>query len=244
MSEILTTVYLPSKGKMNSDSVYAGPIELDMMGFEQEKLIYGSSSSNVLDKMLKSVIKTPGIEVSELVAQDKHFLLVKERIHSYGNRYHLEDVCPNCGKEEEHVVDLDLVPILEIPDDFVEPIMGVLPRSGEEIGVRLLRQSDRKAMEAEIKMKSEKLGMDPQGLEYEQRLVRSIQTIQGVSVSSIEKTDFVRGLKGMDLAYINHLLNSVQFGYSNTVTVTCSACETQYESPFILTSEFFRPRFD
>ena len=110
MAELLTTVYLPSKGRLNLDNpAYGGPIDLDMIGFEQELMIFGSNAENHLDKMLQSVIKTDGVNVNELTSQDRFFLLVQERIHSYGSDYHISYRCPVCGQVEEHILDLNNV---------------------------------------------------------------------------------------------------------------------------------------
>lgn len=245
MAELLTTVYLPSKGKLNVDEpAYAGPIDLDMMGFEQEKMIFGSNSEGAIDKMLNSVIKTEGISIDKMAPQDKHFLLVKERIHSYGPDYHITYECPHCGKEEEHVINMNDIPVLELPDDFIEPIECTLPLSGTKLGLRLLRNSDKKAIDNEIRMKAEKLKLNPSEMRYELRKVKAIVTIDGKEPSLGERQALVRGLKGRDLAYFDHVLNKIQFGFSSTVLTTCTSCNGEFEVPFVLTSEFFRPRFD
>lgn len=245
MGEILTTVYLPSRGRLNLDEpAYAGPIEMDMIGFEEEKMMFGSNSENVLDRMLDSVIKTEGIKASELCPQDRHFLLVKERIHSYGENYHLTDVCPSCGNMEEYKIDMNDVPVIELPEDFAEPIEGKLPLSGHTIGIKILRNRDNKSINAEINTKVDKLHLSAKDLRYELRKVRSIVTIDGEQPKLGEREKFIRGLKGRDLAYIDYLMEKTKFGYSNTVLVTCKSCGHQFEVPFVMSGEFFRPRFD
>lgn len=245
MAELLTTVYLPSKGLFNlEDSAYAGPIELDMMGFEQEKMIFGSNSEGALDRMLNSVIKTEGISVDKMVPADRHFLLVQERIHSYGPNYHIKFQCPYCGLEEEHEIDMNTIPILELRDDFTEPIECKLPMDGRVLGLKILRNSDKKAIEAEIRMKAEKLKLNPKDMRFELRRVKSIVSIDGAAPKVGEREALLRSLKGMDLAYIDHVLNKDQFGYSSTVLTTCSSCKESFEVPFVMSSEFFRPRFD
>jgi hypothetical protein len=245
MSELLTTVRLPSKGLLNpEDPVYGGPITLDMMGFEQEKMVFGSNADNVLDKMLKSVIKTEGVDLDQLTPFDKHYLLVQERIHSYGDEYHIKYQCPYCGVEEEHVIDLNDIPVIELPDDFVEPIEGTLPLCGKKVGVKLLRQKDRKAIDNEIRLKADKLKKNPQDLRYELRFVKSIVTIDGEQPNVGEREALVRSLKGRDLAYLDHLIKKTVFGYAAEALTTCSSCGENFEVPFVMTSEFFRPRFD
>lgn len=245
MAEILTTVYLPSRGVFNKDeSVYAGPIELDMMGFEQEKMVFGSNTENALDRMLSSVIKTEGINLDKLVPQDRHFLLIQERIHSYGPNYHIRFKCPYCGVEEEHKIDLTTVPVLEMDEEFKEPIEGVLPLDGRKVGLKILRNGDKKAIEAEIRMKADKLKINPKDLRFELRRVKSIVSIDGSAPKVGEREALLRSLKGRDIAYMDYLINQIQFGYSSTINVTCSGCKEEYEVPFALTSEFFRPRFD
>ena len=69
-------------------------------------------------------------------------------------------------------------------------------------------------------------------------------TIDGETPKIGEAAALVKSLKGRDLAYIDHVLNKVQFGFSSTVLTTCSGCKGDFEVPFMLTSEFFRPRFD
>lgn len=245
MAELLTTVYLPSKGLLNKeDPAYGGPIELDQMGFEQEKMIFGSNSEGALDKMLNSVIKTPGITVDKMAPQDRHFLLVKERVHTYGADYHIKYQCPYCGIEEEHVVNINDVPVIELADDFTEPIECKLPQSGTVLGLKILRNSDKKAIEAEIRMKAEKLKLNPKDMRFELRLVKAIVTINGETPKLGEREQLIKSLKGRDLAYIDYIINKVQFGFSSTVLTSCSSCKEAFDVPFLMTSEFFRPRFD
>lgn len=245
MADVTTTVHLPSKGRLNlGDSVYAGPIDLKVIGFEQEKKIFGSNGDKVLDRVLSESIVTEGIKIEELTEMDRMFLLMKLRIHSYGESYTVEGRCPECGRVHEYKISLDDLKIVDLTDDFEEPIAGKLPRNGSEVGVRLLRIKDKRAVEAEARTRYEKLKVPVGESVYSLSMERSILTINGEKPKLGERKALLESLTGMDLAYIDALRKSVDFGYEMETTVKCDACEEEFRVPIRMTGEFFRPRFD
>lgn len=245
MSQIITKVTLPSKGLLNVGSPeYAQEISMDMIGYEESKFIYGSSGDNLIDDLLNKLIIEPKLDLDNLTTPDKMFLLIKQRIHSYGSIYHLPGVCPYCDKASEFEIDIDKdVEIIELDDEFVNPIRIELPFCGKTVGVRVLKEGDIKKINKQAREKEEKLKI-PFGItKYQLKLIKSVAEIDGVEVDFKAASDFVSDLKGRDLAMLKHTAESVDFGYSNKVAVKCS-CGQSFDVPFVVHGEFFRPRFD
>ena len=172
----LTTVTLPSKGLL-----YEGispEFTLRSMGVAEEKMIFGSSNANAVQRALRSCIVEPkNIDFDEMLSADEHFLLMKWRIHTFGPEYHISGKCPECGKKAEYDINLDDLFINELKDDFKEPIEITLIDSKDKLEVRLLRNSDIDAVERQAKRMSKSLGV-PQGeLEYVMRMARMITSI-------------------------------------------------------------------
>lgn len=245
MSEYLTTVYLPSKGKLNPENeAYAGPIEIDMMGTKEEKMIFGSSSNDGISRMLQSIIKTEGIKVDDMVEQDRMFLLVKERIHTYGDIYHIKSKCPDCGATHEYTISLDDIEVKELPDDMTDTVTGILPLSKVEVTIKSLKTSDRNKINRYIKAKVEKLHQSESDLRYDLQREKAIVSINGEAPKVGEAHKLLNSLKAKDVAYLDYLRNKYDFGYQDSVTVECKSCGKMFDADFEMTSEFFRPRFD
>ena len=121
-------VRLPSSksGVYKDHPELQGDITLRMMDVGDEKKVFGSYSDDIVSALLKSCVVSPeDFDPDELIPNDRHFLLVKLRVLSYGANYHGEGICPECGNTEEHRFSIDDIPIYELPEDFEEPIKAV-----------------------------------------------------------------------------------------------------------------------
>lgn len=245
MSNYETTVKLPSRGVFYPEHPeLAEGIVLRMMNTNDEKKVFGSTSDDVISTLIKSCVTNIEIDPDMLVAADRHYLLMKLRIHTYGDAYHIEGECPHCGAEREMKISLDDIPIYELPEDFEEPFEMTLPLSKKKVGIRVLRTSDVKKIRSKAKKMAKEMNVQVREVEYLQRLARQIVTIDGEDVKPGEADKFVKEMLARDSAYIKFKLDEIKLGYDDSITVTCPECGEEYDAPIRMTGEFFRPRFD
>ena len=76
------------------------------------------------------------------------------------------------------------------------------------------------------------------------RMARYIKAIDDKAVDEGAAQHFVETLTGRDSAYFWWKLDEeVKCGVDTTSEVVCPECGEEYEVPFAITSEFFRPKF-
>ena len=85
-------VKFPSAGKVYPESsiLRSGELEMRHMTAYDEDILTNSTYINngvVFDKLLESLVVTPGFDVSELIYADKESLIISARILGYGNDY-------------------------------------------------------------------------------------------------------------------------------------------------------------
>ena len=85
-------VKLPSGGKIYSATspLRSGTVEIRYMTAYDEDILMNSSYINqniVYEKLLDSLILTPGVSAGEISNQDSDAIIIMARIHSYGEKY-------------------------------------------------------------------------------------------------------------------------------------------------------------
>lgn len=237
-----TTVKLPSRGILYKD--IPEEITLRTMTTNDEKLLYGSNN-NVFAKVLKSCIVEPkDIDMGELLPFDEQFLIMKLRTHTYGSMYKLQGVCPHCGNKETFEINLDELECYYLDENFTEPLEFTLPDCGSKVSVKLLRNKDWDAVRRQSKKIAKATGANARELEYITRMARYIKMIDGEEVDEGKSQSFVEKLTGRDAAYFWWSIDeAVKCGLDTTSEVVCGSCGEEYELPFTINSEFFRPKF-
>jgi hypothetical protein len=104
-------VNLPSLGLIypSSSPLRSGQIEMRYMTAYDEDILTNSSyikEGIVLDKLLDSLIVTPGITISDVAQVDKDALLIQARILSYGADYPVLVIDPTTKKELNRTINL------------------------------------------------------------------------------------------------------------------------------------------
>lgn len=74
-------------------------------------------NGTVLDEILKRKIKTPGVDVENLLTGDKNAILIFLRASSYGSNYDVEVANPNTGKPFKATIDLTKIDYLTPTED-------------------------------------------------------------------------------------------------------------------------------
>lgn len=237
------TFELPSRGMLNETI----PAEITMRGMttKEEKILFASSGGNVFEKILKNCIVEPkDIDLGDMISADEIFLILQLRKLTYGNEYTVTGQCPECGAKESYRIDLDDFTIHYLPVEFEEPIQVKLPKSGDELSLKILRKQDIEHIEKQAKKMSKQFNLPVRELEYTMRMARFITAINGEKVESEEARLYVENMLGYDSAFFWSELNKIKVGYDTTVSVSCKSCQEDFEFDMPITREFFRPSFE
>lgn len=237
----LLTVELPSKGLLYEN--IPGEITLRSMTVKDEKMIFGSTNSDTVSKVLEKCI-TDNLNLNELLSIDEHFLLLKLRIHTFGPSYRVTGRCEECDKKSEFDINLDELIVNYLPDDFEEPIViKKLPVSGDKIKVKLLRNKDVEYVNRQAKRLSKSLKIDSGELEYTLKMAKMIASINDEEMEFGEIQKYIENMHSKDSAYLWNELDDIKLGYDSVLTVTCPKCGEEFEFLLPMNREFFRPKF-
>lgn len=104
-------VKLPSLGKIYPESspLRDGAVEMRHMTAYDEDILSNSTyiaTGVVFDKLLESLIVTPGVNVDDISMTDREGLIIAARIHGYGSKYPVSVRDPKTNKELERDIDL------------------------------------------------------------------------------------------------------------------------------------------
>ena len=104
-------ISLPSAGKIypKSHPLRSGQLEMRYMTAYDEDILTNLSyirEGIVLDKLIESLIITPGIDADTIAQADKDALIIQARILSYGPEYPVQVTDPENGKTYERTADL------------------------------------------------------------------------------------------------------------------------------------------
>ena len=147
------TVDLPSKGLLYStDSpLSSGSLEMKYMTAKEEDILTNRnyiSNGTVIDRLLKSLIVTEGINFNDLLVGDKNAIMVAARILSYGKDYTIT------YNGEQHTIDLSTLEHKELDEslykDRKNEFKFSLPNTGNEVSFKLLTHEDEIAIDKEI----------------------------------------------------------------------------------------------
>ena len=156
------TVFLPSGGNFydSSSPVYGiDSIEINAMTAKEEDILVNDSyiqQGTVFEKLIDSLIITPGIKCSDLLDCDKVAILVSARKTGYGSQVDFNTACESCG--HQYIASVDLSSLLERVEENKFKIESnnewkfdgesstlafKLPVTGIEAKIRLLTPEDR-----------------------------------------------------------------------------------------------------
>ena len=177
-------VELPSKGLLYPEDspLSKGTIEMKYMTAKEEDILTNRNyikNGTVIDKLLKSLIVTEGVDYNELLIGDKNAIMVAARVLSYGKDYVVK------YNGEEVTVDLSKVKNKEIDYTLFEGRKNEfafnLPNTDNTVTFRLLTQADEISIEREINgLKKIKKDSSP---EVTTRLKYMITSVNGLTDS-------------------------------------------------------------
>ena len=224
---------LPSNGKLYKEqgSSFDGNITLRAMTTMEERMRLGAqdfyeSMVNIVNECIVDNKKPDGsyiIDSKYLTVADFDAICIKLRIITYGPNYRTFARCTSCGKPFKYVADLSDLEFNFLPDDFTEPYdIGPLPRSGDTLGCRFLRVSDRLEIDKEVQeilTKNPNYVGDPGYLlEMQKRII----TVNGEPIDPIMCKMYVENMTGMDSDYYHRKIDNIKYGVTKGGIIDCN----------------------
>lgn len=249
-SNLQQEVILPSMGYLNPE-IPEGKIIQRCMMVNDQKFLAGSNlnANQLIDELLnRTVISPEGFDAKNLTVEDTLYLLFKLRILSYGEIYHFQVRCPECGKKITVEVDLSELNVESLDEDYEKNLTVTLPRRGDTVTTKLLRNIDVEEINREVKRRRKRNPRDES--EYVLKICHTIQEVHlkepnkdGKSelVSLVELEQYVNALTDFDAGTILQSTDRVQFGILPEIEYQCPECNEEIDIPINFGAEFFRP---
>jgi len=249
MDYTLTGTYtLPSLGKIYNVDVNPN-IKIRSMTVSEEMKRLNSSDrpyKNIADIIDDCLIDKPGISAYDMCLGDFQFLLHRLRVVTYGSKYKLSSKCPHCGFENVGEIDLNDMSVSSYTEEINKYFEFELPISKNTIRLRM--QTPRMLDDINIRTKeiTSKRKSSSKDSAFLLNIESVIDLVDGIKLDIFKKQDFVKQLPMADINYILANVNKLNelIGLDVTLNNTCDFCGLDYDSPFRVTPEFFRPSLD
>jgi hypothetical protein len=147
-------VELPSKGLLYpEDSPLAtGTVEMKYMTAKEEDILTNQNyieNGTVIDKLLKSLIVTEGVDYDSILIGDKNAIMMAARVLSYGKDYDIKVL------GEVHTVDLSALENKEVDYSLFKKgendFTFKLPHTDNTVTIKILTHKDEELIDREIK---------------------------------------------------------------------------------------------
>ena len=246
MEYTLTGNYtLPSLGKIYDVDVNPNVKIRSMTVAEEMKRLNSSDRpyKNIADIIDDCLIDKPGISSYDMCLGDFQFLLHKLRVVTYGTKYKLSSKCPHCGFTNYGEIDLNDMSVSSYTDEIAKYFEIELPNSGDRIKLRM--QTPRILDDITIRTKemASKRKSPSKDSAFLFNIESVIDLVNGEKLDIFKKSDYVKSLAMGDTNYILAAMNRLNdgIGLDTNLLNTCDFCGLDYDSPFRITPEFFRP---
>ena len=233
---------LPSKGKVypKGSPLTSGKLEIKYMTAREEDILTSQNlikKGAVVEKLLDSLIITPGVSQNDLILGDKNAVMVAASILAYGPEYNATINNPDTGEKIQHVFNLADCPFKEISDDIKSNEFEFeLPVSKNSIKFKLLTGKEEKQIEQELKS-IQKTGslISP---ELTTRLKYSIISVDGETDKN-KIGNFVQNMLSRDSLFIRNKMKDVSPDIELKQEMEIGGEMVEVDIP--LTIEFFWP---
>lgn len=184
------------------------------------------------------------VDVYDMCMADYEFLLHKLRIITYGPKYNMTVLCPDCGSRHDIEMDLDTLDIIDYDQEKYDACKNFdLPDSKKKITLRNItpRLEDEIRQKAqEFKKKAKYSGLDTDTLA---KLLMVVDKIDDRPLLLEEKFLVITQLTAKDMVCILNKYTALGkcFGIDTRFVVTCPVCEGDFVARFQFGPEFFRP---
>lgn len=242
LNKYTKSVELPSRGYLG------GPksVIIRAMTASEEKILYSSRNFGFIEKIVRAcTIEPKTLDMTKLYQADIVYLIYCIRELTFGSTYEQVITCPICNVKQDALINIADFEVIFLDKDIDSKLIIELPISKDKVHLKLINQAENDAINKNIErlVQNNKL-TDPEGFEFIQRLIYSIDFIEGRDFDNESaKLSYVSNLHAMDANFIRNTINSLDFGLKNTCKVTCSnkQCESEIEVFGTFCPEFFRP---
>jgi hypothetical protein len=204
---------IPSRGKLyGSDSPLSdGKVEIKYMTAREEDILTSQNlikKGLVIEKLLDSLIITPGVKSADLTIGDKNAVMVAARILAYGPEYKCEILHPDgTGEKITKSFNLTECPFTELDEsiDYSKNEFDIdLPTSKVSLKIKILTGHDEKKIEADLKG-LKKIG---QAAEITTRLKRLIIAVNGETSYNVVN-NFVDNMLSRDSLFLRDFVSKI-----------------------------------
>ena len=249
MDYTLTGSYtLPSLGKVYDVDVNPNVKIRSMTVAEEMKRLNSSDRpyKNLADIIDDCLVDKPGISSYDMCVGDFQYLLHKLRVVTYGTKYKLSSKCPHCGFDNVGEIDLNEMSVSSYTDEVEKYFDIELPVSKNRIRLRMQTPRILDDINVRVKEITSKRKSSSKDSAFLLNIESVIDTVDGSKLDVFKKSDFVKQLPMADINYILASMNKINelIGIDVTLSATCDFCGLDYDSPFRITPEFFRPSID
>jgi hypothetical protein len=249
MDYTLTGSYtLPSLGKVYDVDVNPNVKIRSMTVAEEMKRLNSSDRpyKNLADIIDDCLVDKPGISSYDMCLGDFQYLLHKLRVVTYGTKYKLSSKCPHCGFDNVGEIDLNEMSVSSYTDEVEKYFDIELPVSKNRIRLRMQTPRILDDINVRVKEITSKRKSSSKDSAFLLNIESVIDTVDGSKLDVFKKSDFVKQLPMADINYILASINKINelIGIDTTLSATCDFCGLDYDSPFRITPEFFRPSID
>ena len=237
------TIDLPSGGKIYGENspLSNGKIELKYMTAKEEDILTSQNlikKGVVIDKLLNSLIVTPGIKTEDLLVGDKNAVMVAARILAYGGAYKAEVINPSTGDKQEHEFDLTACEFKGLADgvDYSENRFELeLPISKVNITYKLLTGKEEASIAKTLKS-LQKIG---QNAEITTRLRHMVVAVNGEEDKSVVN-NFVDNMLSKESLFLREEVARINPDIDLTQEIEMGGETVSLAIP--MTVEFFWPK--
>jgi len=203
---------LPSEGRLYPEGhpLKDGKIEIKYMTAKEEDILTSQNlikKGVVINRLLDSLILTPGVKCDDMILGDKNAVMVAARVLAYGPEYLCQVTNPKTGEVIDHTFNLADCPFKKLSEDIKENRFEVeLPISKQKVTFKLLNGKDETIIDKELEA-SKKIGSDVSP-ELTTRLRHTITSVDGdESQSTIN--NFVQNLLARDSMHLRKQIQNV-----------------------------------
>ena len=178
---------LPSKGLLYPEDspLRSGTIDVKYMTAKEEDILTSQNlitQGVVIERLLQSVIATPGVKLDDLLIGDKNALMVGTRVLGYGKDYNVVILDPDTNEEADTTIDLSTLGHKKIDESLFENGNNFefeLPNSKRKLEFKLLTNKDEVEIESVLKSLEKAEKLTGVSTELTTRLKYQIQSIDG-----------------------------------------------------------------
>lgn len=241
-SALTEVVKMPSKGL-----IPGVPREVTIRAIQRKdkkKLLMSETNDVLLSLLQYSIVAPADFNVYDLLPFESEYLLYRLRILTYGPNHTFKQQCRFCGEVNDVEMDLNSIPVLELPSGFKMTFDIQLPVSGTILTCKLLTEGEKANINKQSKELQNATGNETAALDmiWEARIV----AINGEKkLAPIEKTQFMDEMNDYDSEYFMEYYSKYEgnYGLQTKLKYTCDECGKSNESEMPSIYTFFRPTF-